>query len=121
MSQTSHFLCASDVSLFIVSFDFYLIYLLSSNKSDSLDDESGKLGSDSGSSGMHSFRTFSLRFDDYGGSVSVLGSEALAPTGVNPNGNIFRLTCSYQQESCPAVVDSSNCFGAQIPYFLSKF
>ena len=33
----------------------------------------------------------------------------------------LHLTFLYQQESITKVVDSLKCFGAQIPYFLSKF
>ena len=53
-----------------------------SDESDLLDDEFGELGSDYGSSCTYSFCAFSLCFDDSVGSVSVLGSEFFAPTGV---------------------------------------
>ena len=97
------------------------LYLLSSEKSDYLDDESENLGSDSGSSGRYSFRFFCLRFDDSVGSVSVLGYCSFAPTGVKSRGDMFCLTCSYKQELSPEVVESSRCFGTQITYFISKF
>ena len=40
---------------------------------------------------------------------------------LSPNVVFLRLTCLYQYESSLKVVDSSKYFGAQIPYFLSKF
>ena len=39
----------------------------------------------------------------------------------SPNVMFLSLSCSCQQESSPTVVNSSRCFGAQIPDFLSKF
>ena len=39
----------------------------------------------------------------------------------SPKVTFLRLTCSYQQETITKVVDSSKCFGSQIPYFISKF
>ena len=39
----------------------------------------------------------------------------------SPNSIVLCLICSYQYESNPKVVDSFKCFGAQIPYFISKF
>ena len=86
---------------------FYLLYLMSLDESDLLDDESDKLGSDSRYSGTYSFRAFYLRFDDYIGSVSVLVSGIFAPTGVQSKGSILLMTCSYQQELIPKVVNSS--------------
>ena len=68
---------------------FYLIHLLSSDGSDSLDDEPDELGSDSESSGTYYFCAFSLYFHDSVGSVSVLGSGVFAPTGVDPKGDIL--------------------------------
>ena len=68
---------------------FDLLYFLSSDESDSLDDESEELGSDSGSSGTYSFCAFYLCFDDYVGSVSVLGLDIFAPKGVDSKGDIF--------------------------------
>ena len=59
-------------------FDF--LHLLSSDESDSFDDRSDKLGSDSRSSGTYSFRVFSFHFDNSVGSVSILGSGIFAPT-----------------------------------------
>ena len=55
------------------------MYLLSSDKSDSLDDESNDYGSDSGSSGMYYFPVFYFHFDDSVGRVSVLGSGIFIP------------------------------------------
>ena len=97
------------------------MYLVSSDESDSLHNESDRLGSESVSSGTYSFCTFSLGFDDSVGSVSVLGYDVFAPTVVKSKGDIFHLMCLDQQESSPKVVDSLKCFGAQIPYFCSKF
>ena len=57
---------------------------MSSHKLDSLDDESEKLGSDSGSSSKYSFCAFSLSFDD--SVVIVLGSGVFAPIGVEYKG-----------------------------------
>ena len=68
---------------------FDLLYLLSLDESYSFDDEYDELGSESGSSGTYSFYNFSLHFDDSVGSVSVLGSDVSAPTGVDPKGDIF--------------------------------
>ena len=68
-------------------FDF--LYLLSEDESDSLNDESDKIGYDSGSSGVYSFCNFSLSFGDSIGSVSVLGSGVFEPTGVESKGDIF--------------------------------
>ena len=58
-------------------FDF--LYLLSSDESDLLDDESGELRSHSRSSDTYYFCIFSLRLENSVGSVSVLGSDVLAP------------------------------------------
>ena len=58
----------------------YLLYFLSSEESDSLNDESENVRSDSGSSGTYSFTAFSLRFDDSVGRVSGLGSGIFVPT-----------------------------------------
>ena len=54
-----------------------------------LGDESDDDGSNLGSSGTYYFQYFSLRFDNYVGSVSVLGSGIFAPTGVESKCNIF--------------------------------
>ena len=54
-----------------------------------LDDESDDDGSDSGSSGTYYFCAFSLRFDDYVGSVSGLGSGIFVPTGFDSKCYIF--------------------------------
>ena len=40
---------------------------------------------------------------------------------LSPKGIFLYLAFSYQQELSSKVVDSLKCFGAQIPYFLSKF
>ena len=45
----------------------------------------------------------------------------LHPQEVSITVIFLRLMCLYQHESSPKVVDSSKCFGAQIPYFISKF
>ena len=65
------------------------LYLLSSDKSYSLDDGSDKLGSESGSSGTYSFCAFYFRFGDSVGSVSVLVSAIFSPRGVESKGDIF--------------------------------
>ena len=58
-----------------------------------LDHEEGEiiveLGYDSGSSATYYFRAFSLHVDKSVGSVSVLGSENFAPTGVKSKVDIF--------------------------------
>ena len=46
------------------------------DKSDYLDDESKKLGSDSGSSGMYYFRAFPLHAEEY--VADVLGSDSVS-------------------------------------------
>ena len=97
------------------------MYLLSLDKPDFVDDESSNDGSDSGSSVTYYFCAFSLYFYNSVGSFRVLGSGVFAPTVVKSKYDFFRLTCSHQQESSPKVVDSSKCFGAQIPCFISKF
>ena len=65
------------------------MYLLSSDESELLNNESDKLGSDSVSFGMYSFCAFSLCFDNYVGSVGVLGSDVFIPTGFEYKGDIF--------------------------------
>ena len=65
------------------------MYLLSSNESDSLNDESDDDGSDSGSSSQCYFPDFYLCFDNHVGYVSVLGSGILVPTGVKSKCGIF--------------------------------
>ena len=94
---------------------------MSSEKSDPLNDESDKLGSDSGSSGTYYFCAFSLCFDESVVSVNVLGSEVFVPTGVEYKCAIFASDYFYQQESSPKAVDSLKYFGAQIFYFIYKF
>ena len=49
------------------------IFFLSLDESDSLDDESDELGSDTRSSGTYYFCAFSLYFENSAVSVSVLG------------------------------------------------
>ena len=68
---------------------FDLLYLLSSDESYSLDDESDELGSDSGYSGTYYVCAFYLHFEKSVGIVSFLGYEVFAPTGVNSKGGIF--------------------------------
>ena len=67
------------------------LYFLSSDKSNSLDDDSDKLGSDSVSSVTYYFCAFSLHF--YKSIVSVLGSIVFAPTGVESK--VFRLLALF--------------------------
>ena len=86
-----------------------------------LDYEYVELGYDSGSSATYYFRAFYLHVDKSVGSVSVLGSEMFAPTGVDSKCDILHLTFSHQQELIPKVVNSLKCFGAQITYSRSKF
>ena len=62
---------------------------MSSDGSDLINDESEELGYDSGSSGMYSFRAYSLCFDKFVVSVSILGSDFFAPTGVKSKGGQF--------------------------------
>ena len=68
---------------------FGLLYFLPSDKSDSLNYESDKLGSDSISSHTYSFHDFSLRFDNSIGSVGVLGYVIFVPTEVESKDDIF--------------------------------
>ena len=49
------------------------------------------------------------------------GLEFLYQQELSPNVKLLRLSCSCQYESSVKVVNSSKCFGAQIPDFLSKF
>ena len=77
-----------------------------------LNDKSDKLGTDYGSSGTYSFRV-QIR-------VRVM-VRVFVPTESEFKGNILRLTCLYQKEPIPQVVDSSQCFSAQFPYSVSKF
>ena len=67
---------------------------MSSDESNSLNDESDKLGSESGSSGMYSFRAFSLRFDE--SVVGVFGSDICSAIGFDPNGGISACEIFYQ-------------------------
>ena len=68
---------------------FALLYFLSSDELDFLNDESDNDGYESGSSGSYSFHAFSLRFDNSFGSFSGLRSEVFVPTGVDPKCDIF--------------------------------
>ena len=63
--------------------------MLSSEKLDPLDDDSDKRGSDCRSSGTYSFCAFSLDFDEFFGSASVLGSDIFTLTGVESKGDSF--------------------------------
>ena len=56
---------------------------------DLLNDESDEIGSDSGYSVTYYFCTLYLPFDKFVGSVSVLGSDIFAPTGVDSKRDIF--------------------------------
>ena len=71
--------------LFIAPFVFGLLYLLSSYKSDLLDDESNGDGSNSGFSGMYSFPCFYLCLKKVVGHISVLGSAFLYQHELGPN------------------------------------
>ena len=64
-----------------------VLYFLSSDKSDFLDNESDKLGSDSRSSSTYSFCVFYLRFEM--SIVGVSGSGVFSPIGVESKGVIF--------------------------------
>ena len=57
-----------------------LLYFLSSDESDLLNDDSDYVGSYYGSSSTYSFHSFSLSFDNYVGCVSGLGSGVFLPT-----------------------------------------
>ena len=84
----------SDKSCFICFGHYFLsrllildfLYLMSSDKSDSLDDESDNDGSDSGSS---SRCYFPLNFENSVDRVSGLGSGIFVPTGVESKCGIF--------------------------------
>ena len=65
------------------------LYFLSLDESYSLKHYSGGDGSDSGSSGMHSFHAFSLRFDDSVGCVSGLVFDVFIPKGFESKCDIF--------------------------------
>ena len=81
---------------------YFVLYLLSSEELDLLDDESDKLGYDSGSSGMHYFCDFYFLF------MSILLV-------------FWGLIFSHQQESSIKVFNYLHSFGAQVPDFPSKF
>ena len=88
MSLTSLASCISVAFFFIASL-FYFLYFLSSYESYLLDYKSGGDGFDSGFSGTYYLCTFSLRFEDYVGSVSGLGFGVFVPTGVESKCDIF--------------------------------
>ena len=64
---------------------------------------------------------FFLRFDDSVGCVSGLESGVFCQQESIPNVIFLNFSCSYQYEAIPKVDDSSKCFGALIPYFISRF
>ena len=64
-----------------------LLYVLSLDVSDSLDNESEKLGFYSRSSGTYYFHSFYFRF--YESVVGVLGSGVFTPMGVDSKVGIF--------------------------------
>ena len=83
---------------------FYLLYYLSSDESDLLVDESDDDGSESGSSGMYSFRIF----------LCVLTIPFVVLV-------FWDLMFLHEQDFIPKVVDSLYSFGAQSTDFPSKF
>ena len=90
MSLTSPFFVRFRCFFFLshcLPFDW--MYLLSSDESDSLDDESEDDGYDSGSSCTYFFYAFSLRFDDSVNSVSGLGYVVFVPKVVDSKCDIF--------------------------------
>ena len=89
ISLTSPVFWISKHFLFIASFAVDFLYLLSSDKSDLIDDESEDDGPDYGSSGTYIFKYVSLRFDNYVGSASGLGSGVFISTGVDTKCDIF--------------------------------
>ena len=97
------------------------LYLLSLDESGFLDDESDYDDSDSSYSGTYYFLAFYMHFDDSVGSISVLGLGIFVPTGVKSKDDI----CVFYV-FVPIRVKSKGgrlikCFGAQIPFYLSKF
>ena len=68
---------------------FDSLYFLSLEKSYSIDTDSNELGYDSISYGTYSLCYFSLHFEDFVSSVSVLGYDVFAPTGVKSKEDIF--------------------------------
>ena len=100
---------------------FDLLHFMSSEESDSLNDEYDKLGSDSGSSGKYSFCAFICVFAIPLIVLVFWGGAFLHQQESSPKVIFLCLTRLYQQESSPRVSDLSKYFGAQIPYFLSKF
>ena len=83
-----------------------ILYFLSSDESYSSEDESENDGSESRSSGTYAFCDFYLCLDNSVGSVSSLGSGVFAPTGIESKCDILHLTCLYQYELSPKVVNS---------------
>ena len=71
----------------LLLFDF--LYLLSSDESYFLGDDSNNYGSESGSSITYSFPNFPLRFDYSVGCVNGLGSGIFVPMGVEFKWDIF--------------------------------
>ena len=106
MSLTIHVPFISDAFIFIASLDFRFAILISLDELDSLNDESYNDGSDSGPPSMYSFTAFSLCFDNSVVHVSGLGSGVFVPIGVDSKCDILRLSCLYQLELNPKVVDS---------------
>ena len=82
MSLTSPVVCASDAFLFLSRLLF--LFFLSSDESDSLDDESEKLGYESESSVTYYFCCVSLSF--YDSVVSILGSDVFSTTRFKSKG-----------------------------------
>ena len=96
-----------------------LLYFLSSEKSNYLDDDYDELGTDPGSSGRYFYCPFSLRFDNF--VFGVLGSDVFAPIGVESKGGIYENKVFVPTGVEAKLVDSLHSFGAQILYVLSKF
>ena len=88
-SDESCFLCFRCFSLLSRCLLFDFLYFLSSDESDSLDDESDDDGSDFRYSGTNYFCAFYLHFDNSVGSVCGLGSSIFVPTGVESRCDIF--------------------------------
>ena len=97
------------------------LYFLSSENSDSLNDEYDNDRSDSGSSRKYSYTAFSLRFEDSVGYVSGLGSDIFVPTGDESKCDIFAFVVfvpiGFESKGGQLI----KCFGAQISCYLSKF
>ena len=87
-SEESYFVCFWNFLFLSRPLLLYLLYLLSSDKSDSLDDEYDDDGSDSGS---YVTCNFTFRFDDSIVLVSGVGSGVFVPIGVDPNCDVVML------------------------------